>query len=88
MIPANVLLTLHDRAPQIKISEDRLAATGDKGYCMVRATHGKNSCSSFVKKSRLPNYINMDFQKNCLEYLMIKVNKPHNKIFFMIIFNL
>ncbi|XP_026467621.1 set1/Ash2 histone methyltransferase complex subunit ASH2-like [Ctenocephalides felis] len=40
LIPANVLLTLHDRAPQIKISEDRLAATGDKGYCMVRATHG------------------------------------------------
>ncbi|KAH9643237.1 hypothetical protein HF086_012899 [Spodoptera exigua] len=25
---------------QLKISEDRLAVTGDKGYCMVRATHG------------------------------------------------
>ncbi|XP_039297627.1 set1/Ash2 histone methyltransferase complex subunit ASH2 isoform X2 [Nilaparvata lugens] len=37
--PASVLLALHDRAPQLRISEDRLTVTGDKGYCMVRATH-------------------------------------------------
>lgn len=37
-----MLLALHDRAPQLKISEDRLSVTGDKGYCTVRATHGKN----------------------------------------------
>lgn len=37
--PATVLLALHDRAPQMKIAEDRLAVTGDKGYCMIRATH-------------------------------------------------
>ncbi|XP_046668089.1 set1/Ash2 histone methyltransferase complex subunit ASH2 isoform X1 [Homalodisca vitripennis] len=37
--PNSVLLALHDRAPQLKISEDRLAVTGEKGYCMVRATH-------------------------------------------------
>ncbi|KAF4517988.1 hypothetical protein B566_EDAN008823 [Ephemera danica] len=37
--PSTVLLALHDRAPQLKISEDRLAVTGEKGYCMVRATH-------------------------------------------------
>lgn len=37
--PNSVLLALHDRAPQLKISEDRLAVTGDKGYCMVRASH-------------------------------------------------
>ncbi|KAK7865162.1 hypothetical protein R5R35_002221 [Gryllus longicercus] len=37
--PSSVLLALHDRAPQLRISEDRLALTGDKGYCMVRATH-------------------------------------------------
>lgn len=37
--PSSVLLALHDRAPQLRISEDRLAVTGDKGYCMVRATH-------------------------------------------------
>jgi Set1/Ash2 histone methyltransferase complex subunit ASH2 len=33
--PSNVLLALHDRAPVLRISEDRLAVTGDKGYCMV-----------------------------------------------------
>nr|XP_054773432.1 set1/Ash2 histone methyltransferase complex subunit ASH2-like [Lytechinus pictus] len=36
----DVLLALHDRAPQLKISEDRLTVTGDRGYCMVRSTHG------------------------------------------------
>lgn len=39
--PSTVLLALHDRAPQLKVSEDRLAVTGEKGYCTVRATHGK-----------------------------------------------
>ncbi|XP_077999260.1 set1/Ash2 histone methyltransferase complex subunit ASH2-like [Glandiceps talaboti] len=39
-LSSEVLLALHDRAPQLKISDDRLAVTGDKGYCMVRATHG------------------------------------------------
>lgn len=42
LIPSTVLLALHDRAPQLKISEDRLAVTGEKGYCTVRATHGKS----------------------------------------------
>ncbi|KAL5284524.1 ASH2L family protein [Megaselia abdita] len=42
VVPNNALLTLHDRAPQMKIAEDRLAVTGDKGYCMVRATHAVN----------------------------------------------
>ncbi|CAD7084297.1 unnamed protein product [Hermetia illucens] len=40
LTPNSVLLALHDRAPQLKIAEDRLAVTGEKGYCMVRATHG------------------------------------------------
>ncbi|XP_072939458.1 set1/Ash2 histone methyltransferase complex subunit ASH2 isoform X2 [Epargyreus clarus] len=40
LCPGGVLLALHDRAPQLKIAEDRLAVTGEKGYCMVRATHG------------------------------------------------
>ncbi|KPJ05991.1 Set1/Ash2 histone methyltransferase complex subunit ASH2 [Papilio machaon] len=40
LCPGAVLLALHDRAPQLRLSEDRLAVTGDKGYCMVRATHG------------------------------------------------
>ncbi|XP_036322749.1 set1/Ash2 histone methyltransferase complex subunit ASH2 isoform X4 [Rhagoletis pomonella] len=42
LVPNCVLLALHDRAPQLKISEDRLSVTGDKGYCMVRATHSVN----------------------------------------------
>jgi Set1/Ash2 histone methyltransferase complex subunit ASH2 len=42
LVPGHVLLALHDRAPQLKISEDRLSVTGDKGYSMVRATHGKS----------------------------------------------
>jgi len=36
-----VLLALHDRAPQLHISDDRLSVTGEKGYSMVRATHSK-----------------------------------------------
>ena len=28
-------------APQLKLSDDRLSVTGEKGYCMLRATHGK-----------------------------------------------
>lgn len=35
-----VLLSMNDRASQLKISEDRLSITGEKGYCMVRANHG------------------------------------------------
>lgn len=35
-----VLLSLNDRAPQLKISDDRLSVTGEKGYSMVRATNG------------------------------------------------
>ncbi|ESO89813.1 hypothetical protein LOTGIDRAFT_218660 [Lottia gigantea] len=35
-----VLLALHDRAPQLKVSDDRLNVTGEKGYCMIRASHG------------------------------------------------
>jgi Set1/Ash2 histone methyltransferase complex subunit ASH2 len=42
LTPNSVLVALHDRAPQLKINEDRLAVTGEKGYCMVRSTHSKN----------------------------------------------
>lgn len=45
LAPSAVLIALHDRAPQLKISEDRLQITGDKGYCMARATHCKSSFS-------------------------------------------
>ena len=39
--PNAVLIALHDRAPQLKVSEDRLSITGEKGYCMARASHCK-----------------------------------------------
>ncbi|GFX24063.1 hypothetical protein TNCV_2435561 [Trichonephila clavipes] len=42
LTPSNVLLALHDRAPQLKVADDRLSVTGEKGYCMARATHGVN----------------------------------------------
>ncbi|KAG8190783.1 hypothetical protein JTE90_005819 [Oedothorax gibbosus] len=42
LTPSSVLIALHDRAPQLKVSEDRLSITGEKGYCMARATHGVN----------------------------------------------
>lgn len=35
-----VALALHDKAPQLKLSDDRLTVLGDKGYSMIRATHG------------------------------------------------
>lgn len=41
LTPNAVLIALHDRAPQLKVSEDRLTVTGEKGYCMVRCTHCK-----------------------------------------------
>jgi len=39
--PNQVLLALHDRAPQLQISDDRLSVIGEKGYSSVRATHSK-----------------------------------------------
>jgi len=39
LIPPFVFLALHDRAPQLRVSDDRLSVTGEKGYCMIRASH-------------------------------------------------
>ena len=38
----NVYLALHDRAPQLKVSDDRLSVTGEKGYSSIRANYGVN----------------------------------------------
>eukprot|EP00037_Helgoeca_nana_P031295 m.397329 g.397329 ORF g.397329 m.397329 type:complete len:625 (+) comp28368_c2_seq13:6710-8584(+) len=35
-----VTLSMMDRAPQLKMGEDWMSVTGEKGYCMSRATHG------------------------------------------------
>ncbi|XP_064392720.1 set1/Ash2 histone methyltransferase complex subunit ASH2-like [Halichondria panicea] len=48
-LSTKVLLALHDRAPQLKIAENRLTVTGDKGYCMVRATHGVSAGTWFYE---------------------------------------
>lgn len=41
LTPNAALIALHDRAPQMKVAEDRLSLSGEKGYCMARATHCK-----------------------------------------------
>jgi len=48
-IGTEVLLALHDRAPQLKVAENRLTVTGEKGYCMIRATHGVSSGTWFYE---------------------------------------
>ena len=35
-----VSLCLHDKAPQLKLSDDRMTVHGEKGYSMVRGSHG------------------------------------------------
>ena len=37
-----VRLSENDRAPQLKLSDDNLKVVGEKGYSMVRSTHGVN----------------------------------------------
>ena len=34
------LLSSHDRAPQLHLDDDRLTVRGEKGYSLVRGTHG------------------------------------------------
>ena len=40
LTPENCVVALHDRAPQLNISDDRLHITGTKFCCTARATHG------------------------------------------------
>lgn len=41
-VHTSVTLSEHDRAIQLKLSEDSLRVTGERGYSMVRATHAVN----------------------------------------------
>ncbi|XP_014671616.1 PREDICTED: set1/Ash2 histone methyltransferase complex subunit ASH2-like [Priapulus caudatus] len=34
-----VILAPNDRAAQLKLSDDRMTVTGEKGYCLIRASH-------------------------------------------------
>lgn len=42
IIPPQVKLSENDRASQLKLNENHIKVTGEKGYSMVRATHGVN----------------------------------------------
>lgn len=42
IVPPQVKLSENDRAPQLKLNEDHTRVTGEKGYSMIRATHGVN----------------------------------------------
>ena len=35
-------------APQLKVSDDRLTVTGEKGYSMIRTTHGNLIVTLFL----------------------------------------
>lgn len=59
-LETKVALSLHDRAPQLKLSDDRLSVQGEKGYSMARATHGVLHGSWYfeVIVSNMPNVPN------------------------------
>lgn len=40
-------------APQLKIAENRMTVTGEKGYCMIRATHGELGLQLKVRQEDL-----------------------------------
>ena len=39
---------LFSSAPQLKLSDNRITVTGEKGYSMMRATHGKEHSTSML----------------------------------------
>lgn len=51
-----VYLALHDRAPQLKVSDDRLTVTGDKGYSSIRSNYGVSRGSWYfeINMTNLP----------------------------------
>lgn len=53
LTPESVLLALHDRAPQLNVSDDRLSVTGHKFYCTIRANHSVARGSWFFEAKML-----------------------------------
>uniref|UniRef100_A0A915JYB4 USP8 dimerisation domain-containing protein n=1 Tax=Romanomermis culicivorax TaxID=13658 RepID=A0A915JYB4_ROMCU len=47
--PSIMSLSPNDRAPQLKLNEDRMQVTGDKGYAVIRATHGVSKGAWFYE---------------------------------------
>eukprot|EP00047_Mylnosiga_fluctuans_P007419 m.253233 g.253233 ORF g.253233 m.253233 type:complete len:493 (+) comp18232_c0_seq1:45-1523(+) len=52
--PGPVSLSQQDRAPQLRLSEDRLTVTGEKGYCSVLASTGVNHGRWYYEATVLP----------------------------------
>ena len=44
-------------APQLKVAENRLTVTGEKGYRMIRATHGMCKERERERESELAAYL-------------------------------
>ena len=38
-ISKGVFLSMHDRAPQLKLADNRLTVSGEKGYCLIKGSH-------------------------------------------------
>lgn len=57
VVKSDVKLSDCDKAPQIKLEDDGLTVTGEKGYSMIRATHGINKGTYYfeVKILSMPN---------------------------------
>lgn len=49
IVPSVVRLSECDRAPQLKLNDDYTRVTGEKGYSMVRASHGMNRGTFFYE---------------------------------------
>lgn len=47
-------------APQLKLTHDRMTVTGDKGYSMIRGTHGRNFMAYFICNKTLVTYVYSD----------------------------
>ena len=80
---------MHDRAPQVNVSDDRLSVTGHKFYCLIRANHFVNNGSWFfeVKIQDLPEGAatrigwaqkNANLQVNLCQKLLFLHQLTHN----------
>jgi len=47
-----VTLTVHDMGPHLKVRDDGLTVVGEKGYRMIRASHGINEGALYLSVQR------------------------------------
>jgi hypothetical protein len=50
--PCTVTLTVHDMGPHLKVRDDGLTVVGEKGYRMIRASHGINEGALYLSVQR------------------------------------